>query len=226
MDINDYVFINKKVLKFVGLYPTSVVRYIICCMCMIAIVIPQGMQIYENWQDMSIVLETSSVLFTILLALLKSLVWISNRKKMDPFIEYMLTDYWNVMTYISNKHAHVYEILPIIDIIIAENKDIIGLNSTKHFPFLALYPDSYYNFPMYEIVYLSQMVATSLCGLVILGTDTLIATALFHTCGHFKVLQKKIKNINTNFDVSIHFQKPFIYYKLKYTVGIMLVHTY
>lgn len=47
------------------------------------------------------------------------------------------------------------------------------------------------------------MIATSLCGLVILGTDTLIATALFHTCGHFKVLQKKIKSINTKTDVSI-----------------------
>jgi len=41
------------------------------------------------------------------------------------------------------------------------------------------------------------MIATSLCGLIILGTDTLIATALFHTCGHFKVLKKKIKDIST-----------------------------
>lgn len=44
------------------------------------------------------------------------------------------------------------------------------------------------------------MIATSLCGLVILGTDTLIATALFHTCGQFKVLQKKIENINIEID--------------------------
>lgn len=50
------------------------------------------------------------------------------------------------------------------------------------------------------------MVATSLCGLVILGTDTLIATAIFHTCGHFKILHKKIENINTEIDlVSIYF---------------------
>lgn len=50
------------------------------------------------------------------------------------------------------------------------------------------------------------MVATSLCGLVILGTDTLIATALFHTCGHFKVLHERIENINTDIDfVSIYF---------------------
>lgn len=65
MDINNYIFINRKVLKFVGLYPTSIVRYIICCVCMIVIVIPQGMQIYQNWQDLSTVLETR-YMFTIL----------------------------------------------------------------------------------------------------------------------------------------------------------------
>ncbi|XP_024873688.1 odorant receptor 82a-like isoform X3 [Temnothorax curvispinosus] len=226
MDINDYVFINKKVLKFVGLYPTSIVRYIVCCMCMITIVIPQGIQIYENWEDLSTVLETSSVLLTILLAILKSLVWISNRRKMDPFIRYMLTDYWDLMTTcISEKHADVYTVyvkkgylytkgylflicnslmfffsLPMIEIFVALIKGPND-NSTRHFPFLALYPESYYNFPMYEIIFLSQVVATSLCGLVILGTDTLIATALFHTCGHFKVLQRKIKNIDTEINV-------------------------
>lgn len=66
------------------------------------------------------------------------------------------------------------------------------------------------------------MIATSLCGLVILGTDTLIATALFHTCGHFKVLQKKIKDIDTKIDsVSTSFKSFFYisssyYYKLIY----------
>jgi len=49
------------------------------------------------------------------------------------------------------------------------------------------------------------MLATSLCGLVILGTDTLIATALFHTCGHFKVLQEKIESINAEIHVRIRF---------------------
>ncbi|KAG5314534.1 OR13A protein, partial [Pseudoatta argentina] len=222
MDINNYVFINRKVLKFVGLYPTNIVRYIICCTCMITIVIPQVLQIYQNWQDLFTVLETSSVLFTILLAILKSLVWISNRRKMDPFIKYMLTDYWNILTtYISEKHTDVYAIyvkkgylytkgylflicnslmfffsLPIIEIVIAVIKGTNN-NTIKHFSFLALYPEYYYNFPIYEITYFSQMIATSLCGLIILGTDTLIATALFHTCGHFKVLKKKIKNIST-----------------------------
>ncbi|XP_011065389.1 PREDICTED: uncharacterized protein LOC105152676 [Acromyrmex echinatior] len=176
MDINNYVFINRKVLKFVGLYPTNIVRYIICFTCMITIVIPQGLQIYQNWQDLSTVLETSSVLLTILLAILKSLVWISNRRKMDPFIKYMLTDYWNILTtYISKKHTDVYAIyvkkgylytkgylflicnslmfffsLPIIEIVIAVIKGTNN-NTIKHFPFLALYPEYYYNFPMYEV---------------------------------------------------------------------------
>lgn len=58
------------------------------------------------------------------------------------------------------------------------------------------------------------MVATSLCGLVILGTDTLIATALFHTCGHFKVLHEKIENMDTEIDlVSIYFKSLPYHYK-------------
>ncbi|KYM76819.1 Putative odorant receptor 13a [Atta colombica] len=204
MDINNYVFINRKVLKFVGLYPTNIMRYIICCMCMITIVIPQGLQIYQNWQDLSTVLETSSVLLTILLAILKSLVWISNRRKMDPFIKYMLTDYWNILTtYISEKHTDA--ILPIIEIVIAVIKGTNN-NTIKHFPFLALYPEYYYNFPMYEITYFSQMIATSLCGLIILGTDTLIATALFHTCGHFKVLKKFCDYMETVFSPMLFLQ--------------------
>lgn len=50
----------------------------------------------------------SSVLLTILLAILKSLVWVRNRKKMDFLIEYMLTDYWEIMTAHVSKHANVY----------------------------------------------------------------------------------------------------------------------
>ncbi|KAF3054293.1 Odorant receptor 110 [Nylanderia fulva] len=228
-DINNYVCINKQVLKFVGLYPTNIMRYIICLVFMFTIVIPQTMQIYQNWNDLAIVLETSSVLFTILLAILKSLVWISNRRKMDFFIEYMLTDYWEIMTAYVSKHTNVYAIyvrkgfiftkgylflicnslafffsLPIIEIFVTIIKNTNDNNTTKHFPFIALYPDNYYNFPMYEIIYLSQMIATSLCGLVILGTDTLIATALFHTCGQFKVLHKKIENINIEIDYIKH----------------------
>ncbi|XP_019885813.1 odorant receptor 13a isoform X2 [Ooceraea biroi] len=220
MNIDDYVFINKRVLKFVGLYPTNIARYIVCCVCMFTIVIPQAVQIYQNWRDLAVVLETSSVLLTILLAILKSLVWISNRRKMDSFIDYMFTDYWDVMTAHISKHENVYAIyvrkghlftkgylflicnsllfffsLPIFESVVTTIKGTSD-NSTNNFPFVALYPESYYNFPMYEIVYFSQMLATSLCGLIILGTDTLIATALFHTCGHFRVLQGKIEHIN------------------------------
>lgn len=64
-DINNYVFINRKVLKFIGLYPTNIVRYIMCCVCMFAIVIPQAMQIYQNWNDLAIVLETRYNVFAI-----------------------------------------------------------------------------------------------------------------------------------------------------------------
>lgn len=50
----------------------------------------------------------SSVLLTILLAILKSLVWVSNRRKMDSFIQYMLTNYWEIMTAHVSKYANVY----------------------------------------------------------------------------------------------------------------------
>lgn len=40
--------------------------------------------------------------------------------------------------------------LPIIEIFITVIKGTND-NSTKHFPFIALYPESYYNFPMYEV---------------------------------------------------------------------------
>lgn len=63
-DINNYVRINKKVLKFVGLYPTSIMRYIMCLVFMFSIVIPQTMQIYQNWNDLAIVLETRYSMFT------------------------------------------------------------------------------------------------------------------------------------------------------------------
>ena len=40
--------------------------------------------------------------------------------------------------------------LPIIEIVIAVIKGTNN-NTIKHFPFLALYPEYYYNFPMYEV---------------------------------------------------------------------------
>jgi hypothetical protein len=50
----------------------------------------------------------SSVLLTILLAILKSLVWISNGRRMDSFIDYMFTDYWDIMTAHVSKHVNIY----------------------------------------------------------------------------------------------------------------------
>jgi len=69
MNISDYVFINKKVLNFVGLYPTNIVRYIMCCVCMFTIIVPQALQIYRNWRDLAIVLETRyiSIIFSSLI---------------------------------------------------------------------------------------------------------------------------------------------------------------
>ncbi|KAH0950410.1 OrUA3 [Eciton burchellii] len=250
MNISDYVFINKKVLNFVGLYPTNIVRYIMCCVCMFTIIVPQALQIYRNWRDLAIVLETSSVLLTILLAILKSLVWISNGRRMDSFIDYMFTDYWDIMTAHVSKHVNIYAIyvrkghlytkgylflicnalvfffsLPIVESIVAIIKDTND-NSTKNFPFVASYSEFYYNFPMYEIIYLSQMLATSLCGLVILGTDTLIATALFHTCGHFKVLQEKIESINAEIHMLRAHNEINIVQKIKLQIISIIKHHY
>lgn len=33
---------------------------------------------------------------------------------------------------------------------------------------------------------------------MILATDTLIATALLHTCGHFKILKENLKQLNSD----------------------------
>lgn len=41
------------------------------------------------------------------------------------------------------------------------------------------------------------MLATSMCGLMILATDTLIATAFLHTCGHFEILKENFKQLNS-----------------------------
>lgn len=69
-------------------------------------------------------------------------------------------------------------------------------NVSLNFPFIAAYPQFCYKSPFYEVVYFSQMLATSMCGLIILAMDTLIATAIFHSCGHFNVLCSKLQHIN------------------------------
>ncbi|XP_043785588.1 odorant receptor 13a-like [Apis laboriosa] len=217
MNIRNYVFINQLVLKFVGFYPISIIRYVICISCIMFIVIPQIIMIYINWNDLNIVMETGSTLLTILLAALKSIVWIFNRKNLEFFIEFMLTDYWkiietNVFEYLQEYAIYAKNItkgyfismcnalllffsLPIIEILI-KNENLNNF-TIKNFPFAASYPITFYKFPFYEIAYISQILATSICCLMMLAIDSLIATALLHTCGHFIVLKENLKNLDT-----------------------------
>ncbi|XP_076479271.1 odorant receptor 13a-like [Bombus vancouverensis nearcticus] len=217
MNIRDYVFINQLVLKFVGLYPISIVRYVICISCIMLIIIPQITMIYTNWNDLNIVMEIGSTLLTISLAMLKSAIWMFNRKNLELFIEFMLTDYWkiieaNVFEYLKKYALYAKTItkgylismcnallfffsLPIIEILITKHED--SDNFTMNFPFAASYPVAFYKFPLYEIAYASQILATSICCLVMLATDGLIATALLHTCGHFAVLRKNVKQLDS-----------------------------
>ena len=58
MNIETYTSINQVVLKFVGLYPINIVRYITCIGAIILIVIPLIAQIYNNLEDLNIILET------------------------------------------------------------------------------------------------------------------------------------------------------------------------
>ncbi|KZC05825.1 Putative odorant receptor 13a [Dufourea novaeangliae] len=220
MNIENYTFINQLVLKFVGLYPINITRYIICINCMLLIVIPLVAHIYKNWENLNIILETSSVLLTISLALTKSLIWIFNRKELESFIDIMLTDYWKLVEpdvftdlqkyaiyaknvtkgylfLIVNALLFFYS-LPVIDSFMSIIRDTND-NSTvpKNFPFVASYPLTFYKFPFYEIVYISQMLGTCICGLMIVATDTLIASALLHTCGHFKILKRNLRQLDS-----------------------------
>ncbi|XP_053981118.1 odorant receptor 13a-like [Hylaeus volcanicus] len=220
MNIENYIFINQLVLKFVGLYPINIVRYIVCISCIILIVIPLIAQIYINLENLNILLETSSVLLTISLSILKSLIWMFNRTNLEPFINFMLIDYWKIVRTDVFGHLHEYAIraknitkgylflifnallfffsLPIIETLITTMQDSTNNLTKKSFPFVALYPLAFYNFPFYEIIYVSQILATTVCGLMILATDTLIATALLHTCGHFKILKENLKQLDSD----------------------------
>ncbi|XP_076235029.1 odorant receptor 13a-like [Calliopsis andreniformis] len=220
MYIENYTFINQVVLKLVGLYPISIVRYIVCISSIIVIVIPLIAQIYNNWGNLNIILETSSVLFTISLGILKSLIWMLNRKDLEFFVKFMLTDYWNIVKIDVFNQLHIYAIfakkitkgylflifnallfffsLPIIDAFITFIQDSTSNFTVKGFPFVASYPLAFYDFPFYEIVYVSQMLATTTCGLMILAIDTLIATALLHTCGHYEILKENLKQLNSD----------------------------
>ncbi|KAI4487090.1 hypothetical protein M0802_012044 [Mischocyttarus mexicanus] len=218
MDIEYYVSINKKILRIVGLYPTNKVRSLFCILCMFLIGIPQIIQIYQDWNDLNIVLEVSSVLLMILLGISKALVCTINGTNLEILINFLLTEFWqsaisntsyrNLETYAMKaknitkgylflifNSLIIFFTLPLIDIFILKYKGILS-NDSNNFPFMALYPDSFYEFPLYEITYTSQLIATIVCGLLLLATDTLIATAIVHTCGHFVTLQKNLNNLN------------------------------
>ncbi|XP_076632768.1 odorant receptor 13a-like [Colletes latitarsis] len=220
MNIENYIFINQLVLNFVGLYPISIARYIICIGCISLIIIPLIAQIYTNLENLNILLETSSVLLTISLSILKSFIWIFNRKNMEFLIHFMLIDYWKIVKTDVFEHLQEYAIcaknvtkgylfliinsllffysVPIIEIFFTIIQDSTNNLTQKNFPFVASYPLAFYNFPLYEITYVSQILATSICGLMILATDTLIATAVLHTCGHFKIIKENLKQINSD----------------------------
>ncbi|XP_035727344.1 odorant receptor 13a-like [Vespa mandarinia] len=218
MDIEHYVSINKKILQMVGFYPKNKMRSFFCILCMFPIIIPQIIQIYQDWNDLNIVLEISSVLLMILLGMSKTLVCTVNSSNVEILINFLLTDFWqsainNLFYRNLEKYAIqaknitkgylflifnvlvVFFTLPLIDVFILKYKGMVG-NNSNYFPFMASYPDSFYEFPLYEVVYVSQMIATSICGLLLLAIDTLIATAVIHTCGHFVTLQKSLNNIN------------------------------
>ncbi|XP_015602816.1 odorant receptor 13a isoform X1 [Cephus cinctus] len=247
--IEKFIYLNKWFLNIVGLYPQKSWRFVTSLFCMLLLVIPQFVQIYLFCTDLSVILETSSVLFTILLAMLKGAVWIFNGKSMEDLVGFLFNEYWKIIESFDNsktlvKYAGYYICvyysyaiyifcfswifhwkdisgfryankmtkgytfliinallfffsLPPIEILILKFNGTYK-SSDKHFPFPATYPDFLKEFPYFQIVYFSQIIATMTCALVILATDTLIATALFHTCGQFVVIQQKLELLSSN----------------------------
>ncbi|RLZ02243.1 Odorant receptor 70 [Cephus cinctus] len=218
--IEKFIYLNKWFLNIVGLYPQKSWRFVTSLFCMLLLVIPQFVQIYLFCTDLSVILETSSVLFTILLAMLKGAVWIFNGKSMEDLVGFLFNEYWKIIESFDNSKTLVkyagyankmtkgytfliinallfFFSLPPIEILILKFNGTYK-SSDKHFPFPATYPDFLKEFPYFQIVYFSQIIATMTCALVILATDTLIATALFHTCGQFVVIQQKLELLSSN----------------------------
>ncbi|XP_053598892.1 odorant receptor 13a-like [Microplitis demolitor] len=229
LHIDNYVMINRKILKLVGLYPVDLRRYFFSICCLLLIIIPEVLRIFFNQKDLDVILETSSVLSTILLAVIKSTIWIIFRRQDTTIlINFLFNDYWDiVVTYCSaneikyiDKNAKIAKRITVSYIVLIVNALLIfyslplrhyiikgvailksdvqdpKFNVSLNFPFIAAYPQFCYKSPFYEVVYFSQMLATSMCGLIILAMDTLIATAIFHSCGHFNVLCSKLQHIN------------------------------
>ncbi|XP_046746066.1 odorant receptor 13a-like [Diprion similis] len=220
MNVTSYVSLNRVILKLTGLYPKNLPRTLAVAFFMLLIVVPQIQQIYHS-SDLSVILETSSVLLTIILALLKMIVWTSRRREIDDLITFMFGEYWNMakqrsetgascfLGYASfaKKFTRCYVFLvfnallvfytsPLVQIY---NFDIQGSsNRTRPFFFPGMYPEGWTESPFYQLALLSQVVATIACAALILAVDTLIATTLFHTCGHFRILQINLESLGDN----------------------------
>ncbi|XP_011304532.1 odorant receptor 13a-like [Fopius arisanus] len=211
-DINNFVGINTKILRLVGLYPKNYNRYISCVFFMSLIILPEVLEIYYHRNNFDVVLETSSVLMTIVFAIFKSSIWMT-RGDTEYFVDFLVNDYWRIANRLGDpedirKFAKLAKIITVSYSFLICNSllffyslplltPFLNSNDTRlRVPFVATYPEFCYHSPAYEIVYLSQLLATSTCGLIILGTDTLIATALLHTCGHFAIIERNISRLN------------------------------
>ncbi|KAF7998405.1 hypothetical protein HCN44_009803 [Aphidius gifuensis] len=217
LDIEALFSVNKKILKLVGLYPIMLKKYFTCLFFMLLIVIPEIHQIYINQNNLKTILETASVLLTIILAILKSVIWLLKKDTIN-LIDFLFTVYWKIAISVDGSND-IYQYarsarritigycilicnallvffgIPLMSYAVNRSND--NQNSTIKFnlPFVASYPKIFYESPIFEMIYLSQLLATSTCGIIILGTDTLIATAIFHTCGHFVILKKNLEKL-------------------------------
>ncbi|XP_046425370.1 odorant receptor 13a-like isoform X1 [Neodiprion fabricii] len=217
MDVTSYVSLNRVILKLTGLHPKSLPRTLTVAFFMLLIVVPQIQQIYYS-SNLNIILETSSVLLTIILALLKMIVWTSRRREIDDLITFMFGEYWNIakqrsetgascfLGYASfaKKFTRCYGFLvfnallvfytsPLVQIYILDTED--SSNGTRPLFFPGIYPEGWTEPPFYQLALLSQVVATITCATVILAIDTLIASTLFHTSGHFRILQINLQRL-------------------------------
>lgn len=101
LDIQVFISVNRKVLKFTGLYPTNFTKYFSCLFCMLLLFIPEIYEIYLNRKNMKIILETSSVLLTFLLTIIKSIIW-HWKKETKNLIDFLFNDYWKIVILTGN----------------------------------------------------------------------------------------------------------------------------
>ncbi|XP_034947666.1 odorant receptor 13a-like [Chelonus insularis] len=223
------ILLNKKILKIAGLYPISLIKYAIFLFCSLLLVIPEVVRICKYPHDLEVILETSSVLLTMILTIFKFTLWIFQRKTQN-LIGFLFNSYWDVIVSLKEvqciyDHALiakkltlsytcfimnaviVFYFIPIRHIFLNKLSELTMNNNhhyniSIHFPFAASYPQFCYESPYFQFVYFSQIISTSICALITLGVDTIIATAIFYACGHFSCLQKKLEKLNFRFNVN------------------------